>query len=331
MAGTRPLAWGISLMPDLPIAEMVELGVLAEDSGFDRCWLYDEGLATREVYVTLAALALSTKRIELGPGITNPYTRHPSVTAAAIASLHELSGGRAFLGLGVGGSLTLGPIGMQRHRPNATMREAIHVIRALFGGETVSFNGELMQLEQAQLPYGDPAIPIWVAGRGPRVLTTAAQLADGVWLDHTHRDFLADQVAHVRSAAIEAGTVVDIAYSSTIVVTDADLERVRRHMTYRLADSPPAVKAAIGLTEADTQALRAAMAIGLDVAARLVKDDWIFPFVIHGSRAECAAQVVELAQTHGLCEFTVAVPDPGATADVIEVAADIARRAGGTK
>ena len=111
------LRWGVSLLPDRPVTEVAELGAFAEQIGFDRCWLFDEGLATRELYVTLTAIALCTERIELGPGITNPYTRHPSVAASAIASLHELSSGRAFLGLGVGGSLTLDPIGIQRDRP----------------------------------------------------------------------------------------------------------------------------------------------------------------------------------------------------------------------
>ena len=55
---------------------------------------------------------LSTDAMEIGPGITNPYTRHPAQTAAAIASLDEVSQGRAFLGIGAGGSLTLDPLGI---------------------------------------------------------------------------------------------------------------------------------------------------------------------------------------------------------------------------
>lgn len=321
------LRWGVGLMPDLPVAQLAELAALAEASGFDRCWLFDEGLATRELYVTLTAVALSTDRIHLGPGITNPYTRHPGVTAAAIASLQELSGGRMFLGLGAGGSLTLDPLGIPRHRPNAAIRESIQAIRALFGGDTVDFDGSLVQLRQAQLSYADAAIPIWVAGRGPRVLATAAELADGISLDHVHRDFLADHVAQIRSTAAEAGTEVDIAYSATIVVTDADLERVRHHMTYRLADSPAAVRDAIGMTDADSTALRAAMADGRHRAARLVKDEWIYPFVIHGSSAECAAQIVALERTHRLREFTVPVPDVAVAGETIEIAAEIARQA----
>lgn len=325
--GPSSLKWGVSLMPDLPVAEMARLGAVADEAGFDRCWLFDEGVATRDLYVTLTALALSTTRIHLGPGITNPYTRHPGVTAAAIASLHELSGGRAFLGLGAGGSLTLGPLGIAGDRPATTMRESIQVIRALLDGGPVDFDGSVLRLRHAQLSYGDPDIPLWVAARGPRILATGAELADGVSLDHIHRDFLTEQVGRVRAVAADAGNDVSIAYSATLVVTDADLERVRRHMTYRLVDSPPAVREALGMGDDDVEALRQALADGLDAAARHVRDEWIFPFVIHGTPTECAATILDLVRDNGFSEFTVPIPDPSGAEATMATATDIAKRA----
>jgi len=318
------LRWGFGLMPDMPVAQVAELGALAEQMGFDRFWLYEEGLSARELYVTLTAIALRTTRIELGPGITNPYSRHPSVSASAIASLHELSNARAFLGLGAGGTLTLDPIGLARERPHQALKESILVARALFTGEPSNYEGPIFKLRHAHLAYGDPSIPIWVAGRGPRVLATAAQLADGVSLDHIHRDFLSDQVAMIRSASAEAGNPVELAYASTIVITEADLERVRRHMTYRLADSPPAVQETIGVSEVDVLAIRSALADGLDAAARLVKDEWVFPFVIHGTPAECASRIRELTRQYGISEFTVPMPDAEVASEAMSVAAEIA-------
>lgn len=325
-ADPSSLQWGVSLMPDLSVVEMARLGTVAEDAGFDRCWLFDEGLATRDLYVTLTAMALSTTRIHLGPGITNPYTRHPGVTAAAIASLHELSGGRTFLGLGAGGSLTLGPLGIVGDRPARTMRESIQVIRALLDGGPVDFDGSVLRLRHAELSYGDPDIPLWVAARGPKILATGAELADGVSLDHIHRDFLPEQVASVRAAAAEAGNDVSLAYSATLVVTDADLERVRRHMTYRLVDSPPAVREALGMAENDVEVLRQAMTDGLDEAARYVLDEWIFPFVIHGTPAECAATILDLVRDNGFSQFTVPIPDPSGAEATMAAATDIAKR-----
>ncbi len=121
----------LNVIPECPIREIVDLAVHAEELGFDRVWVYDEGLVTRDVFVVMSAIAAATTQIEIGPGITNPYTRHPGQTAAAIASLDELSGGRAFLGIGAGGSLTLDPLGLERRRPLTAVRETIDAARAL--------------------------------------------------------------------------------------------------------------------------------------------------------------------------------------------------------
>ncbi|MEC8486652.1 MAG: LLM class flavin-dependent oxidoreductase [Actinomycetota bacterium] len=105
--------WSVNLMAKAPVGEIVELAVLAEQMGYDRCWLFDEGVMTRDVFVTLAAIAERTSTIKIGPGITNPYVRHPGATAAAIASIDELSDGRAFIGVGAGGGLALGPLAVE--------------------------------------------------------------------------------------------------------------------------------------------------------------------------------------------------------------------------
>ena len=88
---TGDLPFSVGLMATAPVSDIVELARRAEKAGCRRCWAYDEGLVTRDVYVTLAAIAGATDRIALGPGITNPYVRHPGATAAAIATLDELA------------------------------------------------------------------------------------------------------------------------------------------------------------------------------------------------------------------------------------------------
>jgi 5,10-methylenetetrahydromethanopterin reductase len=315
--------WGVNLLPDAAAARVAELASQAERHGFDRCWLYDEGLATRDLYVCLTAMALATRRVELGPGITNPYTRHPGMAASATATIDELSGGRAFLGLGVGGSLTLDPLGIDRVRPARAIREAIAVARSLFSGEPSDLAGESFRLRQARMAYGDPRIPIWVAGRGRRVLAAGAELADGVSLDHIHEDFLDSQVDFVRARARDAGNDVELAYSATIVTDEPALERARCHMTYRLVDSPPEVKEAIGLSEDESEAIRSAIADGLDRAARLVRDEWVFPFVVHGTEAECAEVIGAMCRRHGFSEFTVPVPDLAFAEETLATAAAV--------
>jgi len=312
------VAGSINLIPETPLEEILDLAVQADALGFGRCWVYDEGLAAREVYVTLTAIAGATTQIGVGPGITNPYTRHPAQTAAAIASLDELSGGRAFVGLGAGGSLTLAPLAIKPQRPLTAVAETITGLRGLFAGERVNMAGDHVTLRSAQLPYGRSGIEIWLAGRGPKMLRLGGSAADGVMLDFLHVDTIADSVGLVREGAEEAGRPARIAYSTAIVTSDDDLEFVRPHMTYRLLDAPPTVKELLGLAPADTERIRSAMSGGLDEAAQHVRDDWIIPFVISGSAADCALELGTLMDRHGIEEFVLPMfemADPAAYLD----------------
>jgi 5,10-methylenetetrahydromethanopterin reductase len=300
---------GVNLIPETDTETIVRLAVEAEQLGFTRCRVYDEGLVTRDVHVVMTAIACATERVVIGPGITNPYTRHPAQTASAIASLDEVSGGRAFLGIGAGGSLALDPVGIERTRPLGAVREAIEVNRLLYSGERVDYDGEHVTLRSARLGYGRPDIEIWLAGRGPRILQLGGAIADGVMLDFLHRDTIGESAELVRAAGRDAGRRPRLCYSTVLVTEDDDLEFVRPHMTYRLVDSPPPVKAAIGLSDDDAARIRAAMAGGLHAAAEHVRDDWVLPFVVHGSRSECRAALEELVDRHGIDEFLLPVFD----------------------
>ncbi len=305
----------INLIPEAPLAAMVSLATQAESHGFDRCWVYDEGLATRDLYVTLSAIATATSRLELGPGITNPYTRHPAQTAAAIASIDELSDGRAFLGVGAGGSLTLDPLRIDRRKPLTAVRETIEACRGLWSGQPTDLDGIHTQLRSAQLGHGRPDIEIWLAGRGPKMLHLGGAEADGVMLDFIHQPSIGQYTSLVRAGADENGRKPRICYSTAIVTSDEDLEAVRPHMTYRLVDAPPPVKDALGMDERAVSDLRHALQGGVHEAARHVRDEWIGPFVIAGTSTECATKLSDLIDRHGFEEFLLPIfdmPDAGA-------------------
>ncbi|MBI4279724.1 MAG: LLM class flavin-dependent oxidoreductase, partial [Armatimonadetes bacterium] len=98
------LRFGLRLPPCAPPQVIAAEAARAEQAGFDCAWIPDSQLLWRDVWVTLSAAALATSRIALGTNVTNPLTRHPTVTACAAASLDELSGGRAIVGIGPGES-----------------------------------------------------------------------------------------------------------------------------------------------------------------------------------------------------------------------------------
>jgi 5,10-methylenetetrahydromethanopterin reductase len=308
------------------VAAMVELTREAERLGYQRCWVCDQGLDCRDTFVTLAAAAARTGTIRLGTGITHPYTRHPAVTAAAIASLDEFSGGRAFLGIGAGGIDTLLPMNLERQRPLTAVREMIQLSRALYRGQAVDFAGEVFQLHGARVDYARPSIEIWLAGRGTKMLTQGGELADGVLLDFIHKDLLPDHVGWVRAGARLTGNTPRICYGTMIVTTERALEAVRPMMFWRLADSPPDLRESLGVSAADIEAMRRVVATeGMPAVGRLIKDDWVRPFVIMGTVAECAAELGGLIARLGIDEFMLPLIDiDGAPELMAQVAAVLA-------
>jgi 5,10-methylenetetrahydromethanopterin reductase len=163
------------MFPGVAAAALLDAVVAAEELGLDEVWVADEGVA-RDPIPVLAAAATRTNRIGLATGVTSPILRHPGVIAASIATVDELSGGRATLGLGVGGHLALGPFGLEVEHPVRRLRESIEIVRAVHAG--VATDG-----------YHPPAhaapprrIPIWVGARGPQLVGLAARVADGLFL-----------------------------------------------------------------------------------------------------------------------------------------------------
>ncbi len=294
----------INVIPECPLSEIVEVAGHAESLGFERCWVYDEGLETRDVYIVMAAIATATEIIEIGPGITNPYTRHPAQTAAAIATLDELSNGRAFLGVGAGGSLTLNPLGIKREKPLRAVRDTIEIAKKLFSGDQVSHDGLVASLQSAKISYVRSEIEIWLAGRGPKMLALGGAVADGVMLDFIYKPQLGQYIQRVRDHG-EA----KICYSTAIVTQKEDLEFIRPHMTYRLVDAPESVKNAIGITEDQIKTIKEAMSEGLESAAKHVRDEWITPFIIQGNIQKCREEIHQLCTINGIDEFLIPIFD----------------------
>ena len=138
---------------------------------FDYVGVADSQSLARELYVTLGVVAASTERVMLGPTVSNPLTRHPAVAASAIASINELSKGRAFMGLGSGDSAVLN-LGLRPARL-AELHHYIQSVREMLAGETAEFRGD-----RAHVRWSSTAIPIAMSAEGPRTLAMAGSVAD---------------------------------------------------------------------------------------------------------------------------------------------------------
>jgi 5,10-methylenetetrahydromethanopterin reductase len=147
-----------------------------EAAGFDFLWMPDTPLLAgrwRDVYVHLTCAALNTSRLHLGPGVTNPLTRHPVATASAILSLDEASQGRAELVVGTGYSSAY--IIGRKAATRASMRQATDLWRSIFQGRTTELGGLEINLTPPR-----PQLPIYLAATGPKMLQLAGEIADGV-------------------------------------------------------------------------------------------------------------------------------------------------------
>lgn len=166
---------GVWLFPGIDARRLVDAVVAAEECGLDEVWIADEGVA-REPTSVLSAAAVRTSRIRLATGITSPVLRHPGAIAATAATIDELSDGRAVVGLGVGGELSLGPFGLGSDRPVAQLRDAVEVVRAVHRGAAVAGYAP----PEHAMPVRE--VPVWIGARGPQLVRLAARVADGLFL-----------------------------------------------------------------------------------------------------------------------------------------------------
>jgi probable F420-dependent oxidoreductase len=193
------MKFGITLKPDHAYSRSVGLAKRAEANGFSYGWLFDSHVLWRDPYPLLTLIGTETTDMRLGTCVTNPATRDITVTASALATLNEITGGRMDLGIGRGDSARR----VMGKKPTtvAYMEECCRIVRSLTAGEKVTLDGTEIQLEWAS--HGP--VPIWVAGYGPMALAAAGRVADGIILQLADPDIIRWCIGFVRAAAEEAG------------------------------------------------------------------------------------------------------------------------------
>jgi probable F420-dependent oxidoreductase len=193
------LSFGVTFMTDPPASETVARTVLAEQNGFSHAWMWDSHVLWQDPYPIFALMAAGTERIHLGTCVTNPVTRDPTVTASAMATLNEISGGRMEMGIGRGDSaqrvLGRGPVTV------AHLEHACRMIRDLAEGRAVDLDGTEVQLKWSE----GHRLPVWVAAYGPKALHCAGRVADGVILQLADPFIIEWSLRYLREGAEEAG------------------------------------------------------------------------------------------------------------------------------
>ncbi|WP_411700759.1 TIGR03842 family LLM class F420-dependent oxidoreductase [Conyzicola sp.] len=191
--------FGAVLQTNPPASRTVALAKLAEQHGFSHVWTFDSHLLWQEPYVIYSQILAETRRVIVGPMVTNPATRDWTVTASTYATLNEMYGNRTICGIGRGDSA----VRVTNGKPTTLkdLRESIHVIRELANSRSVEYNGATLQF-----PWSvGSTLDVWVAAYGPLALKLAGEVGDGFILQMADLDVAEWMITTVRRAAEAAG------------------------------------------------------------------------------------------------------------------------------
>jgi alkanesulfonate monooxygenase SsuD/methylene tetrahydromethanopterin reductase-like flavin-dependent oxidoreductase (luciferase family) len=200
--------WSGNRTPAEGVARLVDLARHADEAGYDSVWA-SEDPDSWDAFSVLSALSRETSRIRLGPGVANPFHRHPNLIAASVATLDRLSLGRAFLGLGRGQPEWYErSLGIKVGSPLAVLEETFDLLAQWWGpSHRASAPGPIpvSNWERRVHPV-QQAPPIYLAAVGPKALALAGRRAHGVLFNElASMTFMQKAIGTARAAAAKAG------------------------------------------------------------------------------------------------------------------------------
>jgi 5,10-methylenetetrahydromethanopterin reductase len=323
------------------IQEELELARYMEERGFSEIWQGDNRLA-RDCIVLMSAFLTHTRRLKVGSGVLPIWTRNPAVIAATFSSMWELGGkvegeGRVLLGLGAWWEPIASRVGVQMSKPLKAMRENVESIRQLLTMETITYQGEFVNLENVSLDvvYGDTSprdIPIYIGATGPKMLELAGEICDGVCLNYgVSVDYVKRAITLVEKGAKKAGkTLADIDLPELMVVSmsdedpDAALHAGKKLAAYYFATEPHIMKAS-GVDEEIADQAKALMGWpateeDYERASAVIPDEIVRDIMAVGTAGDCRRKVREYLEAGVTCP--ILYPLRGNIKEVIDAFAD---------
>jgi 5,10-methylenetetrahydromethanopterin reductase len=323
------------------IQEELELARYMEERGFSEIWQGDNRLA-RDCIVLMSAFLTHTRRLKVGSGVLPIWTRNPAVIAATFSSMWELGGkvegeGRVLLGLGAWWEPIASRVGVQMSKPLKAMRENVESIRQLLTMETITYQGEFVNLENVSLDvvYGDTSprdIPIYIGATGPRMLELAGEICDGVCLNYgVSVDYVKRAITLVEKGAKKAGkSLKDIDLPELMVVSMSDedpgaaLHAGKKLAAYYFATEPHIMKAS-GVDEEIADQAKALMGWpateeDYERASAVIPDEIVRDIMAVGTAEDCRRKVREYLEAGVTCP--ILYPLRGNIQEVIDAFAD---------
>ena len=299
-----------------PLSEAIAYVQYAETRGFEAVWQAESRLV-RDAIVPMAAYAATTKRIKVGSGVINNWTRNAALIATTFSTLDDLAPGRILCGLGVWWEPLASKVGVNRRKPLQATRETVEVVRRLLAMEKVTFKGEFVQVEEIEIDivHGDRSpkdVPIYIGATGMKMMELTGEIADGVLLNYlVSPAYNEEAMTHLGAGAERAGRKVEEIDRPQLVVCSLDenreraLDNARKLVTQYLGQQPHIMKAS-GVSQdlldeigrvltwpAEEHQIREAM--------KLVPDEVVQLITASGTPDECRAKVREYVASGCTC------------------------------
>jgi 5,10-methylenetetrahydromethanopterin reductase len=341
----RPIERGIPMVrfsyvqtPDYPLSDSIDMIKTADDLGFYACYSVDE-IYHKDMWLLFAAAADKTRNIRMGPNVTHVILRDPTLIAQQLATLDELTGGRAEAVVSFGNLVMLSQyhVQWQGSRPLARVREAMAVLRTMLDTGKIDHQGEFFKytgLFTAARPVQE-RVPLKLGAMGgPRSFELAGEIADGMHhaLGYSRENY-EYVVDHVRKGAEKAGrNVEDLdlgAWVISVVANDAKLakEAARIIVAFYIPSMPQSQVERHGIEYASLQPIFDAFASGdVPKAIELTTPELVDKLSVAGTPDECVHKLQTDILPTGINHVIAALVDPvlvkffsGQTVDVPDV------------
>jgi 5,10-methylenetetrahydromethanopterin reductase len=298
------------------LPEAIRYVQYAEDSGFEAVWQAESRLV-RDAVVPMAAFAATTRKIRVGSGVINNWTRNVSLIAATFLTLDDLAPDRILLGIGAWWDPLAANVGIKRERPLLAMREVITVVRDLLAMKNVTFHGEFVHVTGIELDivHGRRAprqVPIYIGATGMQMMALTGEIADGALLNYLVSPAYNEQaMAALEKGAKVAGRSVEQVDRPQLIVASVDpdrkkaLDAARKLVTQYLGQQPHIMKASGVSAELLEEISRVltwpATEEQIERAMALVPDDVVQLITASGTPDEVRAKVREYVASGCTC------------------------------
>ena len=314
---------GVGVFGDRPLTQVQAYVARAEEMGFRSAWVADH-YCLREMFTTMTALGLSTRRLRIASGTANPYTRHVATYAMGFATLQELIGDRIIFGIGAAVRPQRQLLGKNIQKNFAMIRESIEVFRRLLAGGPVNFSGEIVNVAGLKLGFNSGiTVPIYLGAIGEKMVRLAGEVCDGILLTGgTSIGYAKAAVEWILEGARSAGRKPEALQTSSYVITAvSDDPRQARDsvkewvLTFLSQPFFRPLARVSGIDESDVDRLRRMVeSSGVKEAADKVPEYIVRTLTAAGSVRECVEWLAALHESG--VEEAVIVPlgrDPAKT------------------